>query len=209
MLNALLGAPIPPMGTPPEVRLETVSQEGPTLKGLFFVHLYGAYEFAVKRMVEESLQYINSQNLIVSDCKATLLSVVLNPQCHSLRDAGRINVWKKRTELFSLVNSTNPVAIDTSLLPTSGRNLDASELESIWSAFGLAENTVAGSGNPTKVREVIQKRNEIAHGEYAPAQIGRRYTLNELNSVLNDIDLLCTHLILSFSDYLVRGGYRA
>lgn len=209
MLISLLGPPIAPGGGPLAVRIQALSREGPALKGLFFIHLYGAYEFTVTRMVEETLQVLNAQNLTVVDCKPALLGLILDPQCHALKDAGRDKVWMKRTEMFNLVNSNLPVNIPISVFPTSGRNLSCSELDSIWAVFGLAGSPLPHPRITTRIQEVISKRNEIAHGENTPAQIGRRYSLNDLTLILNDMDLLCTHLIQSFSSYLTRSEFLA
>ncbi len=41
-------------------------------KGLFFVHLYGVYEFTVKQTVTKSIELINQNTPKLSECKPLL-----------------------------------------------------------------------------------------------------------------------------------------
>ncbi len=40
-----------------------------SLKGLFFVHIYGVYEFVISSCVSKTIGIINSSNIKIVDCK--------------------------------------------------------------------------------------------------------------------------------------------
>src|SRR5947207_1653967 len=71
------------------VRPPVLSRDAMTSKGLFFVHLYGVYEYTVKATVQETIQVINIHGPTIADCKPVLLGMLLDSQCQSLADVGR------------------------------------------------------------------------------------------------------------------------
>ena len=178
------------------------------MKGLFFVHLYGALEFAVSQSVRESIEHLNAQNLMFKDLRPELLSLGLNAQCDSLRDVGGSKKWEKRFELFKHVNASLPVSFDDSVVPTSGRNVDGIELDSVWNAFGLTSTSTPSPSARQRLTTLVRNRNAIAHGDEAPSEVGGRYSVNELGVYLSDLDLTVTHVVLSLDKYLADGQFR-
>src|SRR5215203_2779508 len=102
----------------------TFSSEITIAKGLFFVHLYGVFEYTVT----SAIQIINASPYTIADCQPVLLSLILNPNCDSLSDARRTKTWEKRWDLFDQVYSVNSINIDNSLFPTDGKNIRYSQL---------------------------------------------------------------------------------
>jgi hypothetical protein len=170
--------------TPP-----VLSRDATTSKGLFFIHLYGVYEYTVKATVQETIQVINAQGLTVADCKPVLLGMVLDAQCHSLADVGRATMWQKRRELFQHVNSPSAALINTAVFPTSGRHLRDDQLRSIWLSFDVQGPVLPNPRLRVRINELIENRNAIAHGSSTPAQVGSRYTNADLTNILNDSTL--------------------
>lgn len=178
------------------------------MKGLFFVHLYGTLEFAVLQSVRESIGHLNSRGLMFKDLRPELLGLGLNAQCDSLGDVGPSKKWEKRHELFKHVNASLPVTFDDSVVLTSGRNVDGTELDSIWTAFGLSTPSTPSPSARQRLTTLVQNRNSIAHGNESPGQVGGRYSVNDLNIYLSDIDLTITHIVLSLEKYLDEEGFR-
>ena len=71
-----------------------------TAKGLFFVHLYGAYEYTIAAAVQKTLAIISGFQHPISDFKPVMLSVVLDAQCRAAASVGPQKMWEKRWELF-------------------------------------------------------------------------------------------------------------
>lgn len=177
-------------------------------KGLFFVHLYGAYEYAVTSAVLETIQGINTAGCRIADCNPMLFSLVLHPECMSLAAVGPEKTFQKRWELFSLVSSPQLARIPDGLMPTDGKNIRYEQLESICKSFCVQEPVVPDMMLKGRVEELVENRNAIAHGRLSPRDVGGRYTVPELVKRLDDIEELCLHLILTLQDHVENGKYR-
>lgn len=177
-------------------------REAPIAKGLFFVHLYGAFEFTVSTLVQRTIEEINAMNYLVSDCKPIIWSLVLDAECNALADVRRNRMWDKRADLFERIGTSVPLQISISLMPTDGRIFGNSQLESIWRSFSVQDPVHPRPSLRGRLEELVESRNAIAHGRESPAKVGARFTWMELEVRLHDLDELCTHLIVSLDSYL-------
>jgi len=142
-----------------------LSKETVIAKGLFFVHLYGAYEFTIGYAVQKTIQLINS-SVQIADCEPILVSPSIPSATHS-------PVWcgqevDRRHVLFGRIKSSDSIQIDDALLPTMAGNIKYKQLETIWRAFNVKARfpQLALRG---KLEELVDNRNAIAHGRESPA----------------------------------------
>ena len=63
--------------------------------------------------------------------------------------------------------------------------------------------------NDATVAELVQNRVNVAHGVASASDVGRRYTVDELRKTHRDVELLCTHILTAFEDYLNKKHYKA
>lgn len=180
------------------------SKGGTIIKGLFFVHLYGIYEYVITASVQQTIQHINSTNCTIDSYKPVLLSIVLDAECESLSSVGRNSSWPKRWELFEKVGKTASMEINDSIFPTDGKNIRYNQLSSIWKTFCIKDPPIPQSRMILKGRvdELVENRNAIAHGRESPAVIGGRYSFGDLEKRYRDIDELCIYIIDTFESYL-------
>lgn len=183
------------------------SRELTSAKGLFFVHLYGPYEFTVATAVRTALHEINHNRPRISDCHPAFLSLALDPECRSLGDVGPEKMWDRRRTLFSRAYSADEVEFSETLMPTNGGNPKYEHLQSIWHTFCIRDPVVPRPEIIGRLEELVEHRNAIAHGRESPATIGGRFTLNELRGRHADISELCTHIIQTFEGYLAKRHY--
>lgn len=185
----------------------TFVKEVAVAKGLFFVHLYGAYEFTVTSTVQEAILVINSSGYKIADCEPVLFSMVLHPECDALAGVGRSKTWDRRRKVFERTGSTEPIYINDSVLPTDGHNLRFSQLESIWRTFSVQAPVLPRMIMKGRLEELVTNRNHIAHGTEAAADIGGRYSMNDLDKRYKDINELCAYVISTFEQHLVDEDY--
>lgn len=184
-----------------------IGNQSADLRGLLFVFLYGALEYTVTRVASEAISVMNSLQVKVVDLRPSLLGLVLDSHCASLKDSSVSRSWPKRVALFAAAGSSSFVNADTSILPTNGRNIRKSELETIWTVFGVQDPVLPHPRLGVRLEEVVEKQNAIAHGRESPSGVGTRYTATELAAIIDDVDLVCTHIVQSFTAYLIRGDY--
>jgi hypothetical protein len=57
------------------------------------------------------------------------------------------------------------------------------------------------------LEEVTEKRMAISHGRESAADVGRRFSFDELEKRHDLIDLVCSHMIQAFETYLADKHY--
>jgi hypothetical protein len=172
-------------------------------KGLFFVHLYGAYEFTVKSTVSRAIDLINKKSPLVNDCKHLFLSIVLNSELDSIASVGD-KKWERRHNLFSEFEASRVVQIHNDIFPTNGRNIRYRQLESIWKSFSISDPILPRSALGGRITELVENRNAIAHGNQPAAVIGSLNTIAELYQRHSDISEVCSYVIQIFDDYIEK-----
>jgi hypothetical protein len=183
--------------------------ETPTIliaKGLFFVLLYGAYEFTVKSIVNKSIEVINSECVPLNDCKPLLFSIALNSELDAIASmTGK--KWEKRKSLFDNFIKNPTIFINAELFPTNGRNLTDKQLLTIWNSFAIEDPILPRNELIGRIKELILNRNAIAHGTSSAIEIGSLNTISELYKKYSDISEVCSYVIQVFEDYLKRRKY--
>lgn len=58
-----------------------------------------------------------------------------------------------------------------------------------------------------RLEELVTNRNHIAHGTEAAADIGGRYSMNDLDKRYKDINELCAYVISTFEQHLINEDY--
>lgn len=183
------------------------TRELTSAKGLFFVHLYGTYEYTVTAAVQESLRHINQGKSKIVDCHPVFLSMALDPECRSLVDVGPDKTWDRRRVLFRRINSSEEVAVAETLMPTSGGNPKYEHLCSIWETFCIREPVVPRPLLIGRIKELVDSRNAIAHGRESASAVGSRFTPAELHTRYADISEVCSHVIQAFENCLDNKHY--
>ncbi|MDM8530748.1 MAE_28990/MAE_18760 family HEPN-like nuclease [Anaerolineales bacterium HSG25] len=178
------------------------SKDTKITKGLFFVHLYGAYEYTVTETIQKVLQIISDGSYSVSSYKPSLLSVVLDAECKAICSVGPDKKWLKRRALFEKAATDGIVSIDTVILPTGTGNLKQRQLEELWSMLGVESPALPRPPLIGRLEELVENRNAISHGRESPVTIGGRFTSSDLESRYNDVNELCSYLIQQLEIYL-------
>jgi hypothetical protein len=184
------------------------ARELTSAKGLFFVHLYAAYEYTVLAGLRETYSQINLAKLEFKECHSLLLTAALDRELTSFVQKGNIQGWKARRAVFEKIGSTNLVEINESVNPAAGRNLAVEQLQSIWDTLRIKDPMLPNPALMGRVAELVQNRINVSHGNSSASDIGRRYTVEELRKRHRDIELLCTHILNAFEDYIKKKHYK-
>lgn len=177
------------------------------MKGLFFVHLYGVYEYTIKSTIVRTIESINSSNVNINDCKIILSSLILNDYYNSISNAGDGKKWEKRWDMLNTISNNIKASINVDLMPTDGKNFRHRQLNSIWTSFGITDDIYPRNEIGGRIDEIVELRNLIAHGNETPFEIGKRFTVPDLTKRYDDISEYCTYFISVFESYITRKGY--
>lgn len=179
-----------------------------SLKGLFFVYLYGVYESAVTKTVRATVEALNDSHILLSECIVELYTMILNDEYDSIEGVGRKNKWKNRWKIPEKFRANGQIKINTAVLPTDGQNYKYSQLESIVKSFGVPHNVLPQDDIGGYIKEMVTFRNHIAHGDELPSDVGKKFTIAELSFRLQKIDAFCTYFIDMFENYISSSEYK-
>ena len=189
------GEQAPPASDHTEIRL---------LRGLFYVHLYGAFEFSVNRIVLGAAQAINAAQVPHSNVVHPLCALVLDTSFNALSQSGRH--WQKRIELIRQRLSFDIAQINDGSMDMQNIWLDT--IQRIFDVFGVAKPIMFDVTKSGYIREVVEARNKIAHGEDSPIVYGSLKRCADLQIVHDAIRAEAFYILDCFNEYLTSGAYK-
>lgn len=178
-----------------------------TLKGLFFVYLYGVFEMVVTKTVGRTIDELNSSGAKISECKVELFSLIFSAEYDALYGVGESKKWPRRWDISKKFAEDQPIDITDTLFPTDGRNIKKNQLESISNSFGNSHPIFPRQETQGYLEELVRYRNFIAHGDMLPQEIGRNFSIPDLKKRCERIDELCTYLIDNYEAYITGKEY--
>ncbi|MGJ1333989.1 MULTISPECIES: MAE_28990/MAE_18760 family HEPN-like nuclease [Sphingobacterium] len=195
LINSLI--PSPPIPTPNNLL---------TAKGLFYVHIYGVFEFTITSCIKRTIILINNENVNINDLQPLLLTMALNSEFDSLANVKARN-WDCRWSLFEKIRDNSISQIITDLIPTDGKNIRYKQLESIWKTFCINSPILNLPSIGGRLKDIVDNRNAIAHGNTTSSEIGSRVTMNDLYNRYNEISSYCSYVIQVFEEYVLNKDY--
>lgn len=176
-------------------------------RGLLFVHLYGAYEYSVRAAVQAALDAVEQQSLSCGALRRSLLTLVLDPQWRSAEDVGTKGLWDSRLELVGAMGDAAPIrGLDSGLFPADGTHYRPHQLWTIQRVFGMEERIVPEGPLIGRIHELVDKRNEIAHGRSTATEVGGRFTSGEMERRIEDTEAIARHVIGAVEGHCGSGG---
>lgn len=178
-----------------------------TVKGLMFVQVYSVYEFTVNSVVRATIEEIKAKNHKMKDISPSLMALFLDPELNSLRDGGKKDIWGNRLLLFARAFSNDAVALSSDTRPPNdGSHYRYTQLITIFNVFGIKRLPVRRRTHISRIIEVVNHRNSIAHGSETAEDIGRRYARSEILKIVRQMKSVCIHLISTLDDFCADGS---
>lgn len=176
-------------------------------KGLFFVYAYGIFERIITFLVQESIEELNLIGININECSFDLINMDLDPEYKAIKDVSRDKKWQKRWDIAAKFKRNEVVNIPRGVLPTDGKNISKPQLESLINTFGIKANPFPRPEVQGYVDQVARNRNAIAHGDNTPKEIGRNYTLQDIDKAFLAISDQCDYFITIFELYFINKEY--
>lgn len=172
---------------------EDVPIEVKVIKGLFYVHLYAAFEKSVNDLVETSILLISSNRIPNKHFQPFVLSIILSDKVESLRQVSHKKKYKNATDLFLEAASNEITTLNESVFSSPLQNVWTKTLRDVFSAFGLKELKLLRSEVVT-IDEIVDKRNAVAHGRDSASLVGERMKADELRKKMVNIQTVTDKL---------------
>ena len=187
----------PPVPDPNEVKV---------LRGLFWVHLYAALEYAVSNGVQRLLQAIDTMNAPPAHFKPAFYSVALDPNFSALRNVGEDKRWVKRIELLNAQFSDSSSKINADIFGLYLQNVWVEKIEILFSCLGINQPIVPDPSYKAYIDELVSQRNGVAHGRMSALAVGSSRRSNELFIRYNAISATCTHFFDCLDQHYIDRG---
>jgi hypothetical protein len=139
------------------------------VRGLFYVGLYGAFEKTINEAVEQYIRGVGTLKIQFSELNWGFLPTALDPIFTSLKAGGK---WEKRIELFDSLQSEDICSISDTVFSDQLQNTWFEKLQKIANCIGVRDNFLRNGRDAIYVDEVVDKRNQVAHGRNTPLAIG-------------------------------------
>jgi len=178
----------------PSNPLENVPIEVKIMKGLFYVHLYGAFEKSINDIIETSIILISSKNVKNNHYEKPLLSIVLSNEIKSLRDVNHKKVINNSIDIFIKTGSSDVIKLNETYFSSSLQNVWVYTLEESLSALGI-ELTNLETSEKVTVNELVDKRNAVAHGRDSAAEVGEKFRADILRKKMDTITTVTQKII--------------
>ncbi len=173
-----------------------------TAKGMVFVQIYAVYEFTVGGIIQAAIDAMNSQGYKLKEIRPSLMTLFLDPEFSSLKDAGQRNIWKARLKIFERAFSEDQLSFSSDApVPSDGSHYRHTHLIMIFSVFGIKRLPARRRIHLYRIDEIVDHRNQIAHGSETAAEVGRRYTRSEICERIGQMRSVCRFLVTVFDDF--------
>jgi RiboL-PSP-HEPN len=143
------------------------------MRGLFFVHLYGAFEYTMDQSFIRVAQHITGQPVPSRHIEKVIFSVAMENTFRSLRD---LSDWQKkflkRIELIQDMEKMDAAKIPDNVLSEGMQSVNTAVISLAFQVYGLKEQPFVDLSVRGYIEEVVAKRHAVAHGRESPAAVG-------------------------------------
>jgi len=172
-----------------------------TLRGLYYVQLYAAWEYSIENAVQATLRAINSHGIEKRHYVHSTLSWVLHPEFSSLSMVGPEKRWRKRKELLDSMNSNDSAQIGDSIFSSEMQNVWPETIRDVIMYLGISTPAIPEENFGGYIHEVVDKRNAVAHGRLSPKQVGITRS-SELEKRLEAIEHTVAHIFFILEEHV-------
>lgn len=185
-----------------------------TLRGLFYVSVYGAIEYAVTHGTQAFINNLCSLSINTKHLEQSLYAIALDSQLNSARDSGDKKKWESRRAIFKSLETGGICSIPDTVFGTYLHNVHPKTIHEIFSCLGIKKPATSAESEIGYLREITEKRNAVAHGREAAADAGRGLTKQDIEIRLNTAYSIGSYFLDTIDDHaatlkFVRARYRS
>ncbi|MDZ7892954.1 MAG: MAE_28990/MAE_18760 family HEPN-like nuclease [Rhodoferax sp.] len=165
----------------------STSSDTKTLRGLFYVHLYSAFEFSINHSIQNTLQLAAQKKVKLNELESRFLTVGLNHLFQAYPTIKSDKRWKKRIEIFDSISSDKTSEINNTLFGEYLQNIWTNTLIDVCTCICLPASVLPSPRERQYIDELVDTRNKVAHGRESAHNVGERTNGIELETRFNII----------------------
>lgn len=177
-------------------------------KAVVYVWLAACIEDFVRRFLRLLLQDISIQKLNCQQIRVELLAIAGGSVFARLEQLRKLKKWRERVAVLRQVVDVQEAILLEAHLPLDGRTIEPEHLDVVWLVFGFPRTPFPGAVQKMALLDVSRGRNQVAHGEVRPEELGRSKTIPDLQKLVNHMEDLVQHIYMCGVEYLGSSGFR-
>jgi len=192
------------------VEPKEVTEEAPPYvkiqRGLYYVHLYSAFEKTVNEVVEQAILIIKSKNVKNRHFETAFNVISLNSKMQGFKSCGYRDYFSRSVDVFKSIGSDDSFEINNTIFSQNLQNVWFETIQQLLDSFGMNRIAVEPRVRTT-VDEIVDKRNAVAHGRETPTVVGERHRAKVLRNKTQEIQFFTDLFIDSFETYISELAY--
>jgi RiboL-PSP-HEPN len=176
------------------------------LKGLFYVHLYAWIEFAVNKLVVDTLSLIKSKNIFYTHFENKFHAISLHTNLQGVRDCNSKFFLDKSADIFIQIDSTAVATFDETLISKYIQNVWGKTFNQITKTLGMPIFTIQGR-TIAIFDELVNNRNKVAHGRDSAENVGSSPNYIDLKNKYDEVYITVNLFIDHFESYYLSKDF--
>lgn len=174
------------------------------------IMVYNIIEYSVASLIQAIYDRLDDESCSYVDVSEKLRTLWHHTRMRKLRDPNASNETAERISKNLLDEAIKNTTVHISARQTlTGGNLDGEEILRVFKRHGVSVHTANSGFRSTELKDVKDRRNDLAHGSVSFADAGNQVTTAELAELIDHVDSFLTQLRLDVVSYLDSGDYKA
>lgn len=174
------------------------------------IMIYNVIEFCVTSLIRAIYDRLNSEKCGYVEVSEKLRTLWHHTRMRTLSDPTASNETAERISKKLLDEAIANTALQLDTRKTiSGGNLDGERILRLFDEHGVSVHIANSGFRADELKDIKNRRNDLAHGSVSFAEAGNQVTTSELAALLTHVDSFLTQLREDVISYLNSGDYRA
>ncbi|MBV6826442.1 MAE_28990/MAE_18760 family HEPN-like nuclease [Pseudomonas sp. PD9R] len=165
------------------------------LRGVIYVNLYGALEYAITQGVQSFINHLCGLRVSTKHLEQSLYSIALNSQLASARDGSEKKKWEARRAIFAGVQSAAVCSIPDTVFGSFLHNVYPKTVLEIFLCLGINKPATLHESEVGYFSEITERRNAVAHGRESATDAGQGLSVQEVELRLNVVYSVCSYFL--------------
>lgn len=174
------------------------------------IMIYNIIEFAVTSLIRAIYDRLKDESCGYADVSEKLRTLWHHTRMRTLSDPSASNDTAVRIskQLLDEAIANKALRLDTHKT-ISGGNLDGEKILKLFNDHGVSVHTADAEFRADELKDIKDRRNDLAHGSVSFAEASNQVTTSELAGLIDRVDSFLMQLRKDVIDYLDFGDYKA
>lgn len=154
-------------------------------RGLAVLLLFAAYENLLTSLCRGVLEAAAKLRVGNRRLKTGLRVFAVYSDLQAIANASDRKIWQEGPRLMATAAQSRGCTLNTNAFPADGSFMKSSQVRLVCDLFDLGDPGPILKEVWSRLDTVVTERNHIAHGKSTPEEIGRNYSLADINTLVD------------------------